>query len=197
MEFEIAAKLGTLLSKSYAKPMFELLVTYRDISASEAASRLNLHIRTVQDFLETLTELGITSRLEVRENKRPYFRYTLKKQRIVIDIDLNSIQREQEPDELSQRIRERTRSGARFITARGDNAISSVTIWAGNGRDRKEQKINLSGPQGQFLFHLPFPDADALSIGEIMQKASLDPTLAPEILDLVNVLQQHKVVDVI
>ena len=62
MEFETAAKLGTLLSKSYAQPMFELLVTYRDISSSEAASRLNLHIRTVQDFLESLTELGITCR---------------------------------------------------------------------------------------------------------------------------------------
>ena len=197
MEFETAAKLGALLSKSYAQSMFELLVTYRDISASEAASRLNLHIRTVQDFLESLTEMGITSRKEVRENKRPYFRYTLQQQRIQINLDLNSIQREQEQDELSQRIRERARSGARFVTARGDSAISSVTIWAGNGRDRKEQKINLSGPQGQFLFHLPFPDADALSIAAIMQEATIEPSLAPEILDLVDVLLQHQVIDVL
>jgi predicted transcriptional regulator len=186
-----------LLSKSYAQSMFELLVTYRDISASEAASRLNLHIRTVQDYLESLTELGITSRKEVRESKRPYFRYTLEQQRIQINLDLNSIQREQEQDEFSQRIRERARSGARFVTARGDNAISSVTIWTGNGRDRKENKINLSGPQGRFLFNLPFPDADALSITEIMQKAELDPTLAPEILDLVDVLSQHQVIEIL
>jgi predicted transcriptional regulator len=197
MEFETAAKLGALLSKSYAQSMFELLVTYRDISASEAASRLNLHIRTVQDYLESLTELGITSRKEVRESKRPYFRYTLEQQRIQINLDLNSIQREQEQDEFSQRIRERARSGARFVTARGDNAISSVTIWTGNGRDRKEHKINLSGPQGRFLFNLPFPDADALSITEIMQKADLDPTLAPEILDLVDVLSQQQVIEIL
>jgi predicted transcriptional regulator len=197
MEFETAAKLGALLSKSYAQPMFELLVTYRDISASEAASRLNLHIRTVQDFLESLTELGVTSRMEVRENKRPYFRYSLEKQHIQIDLDLNSIQREQEQDELSRRIRERARSGARFVTARGDNAISSVTIWTGNGRDRTERKINLSGPQGKFLFHLPFPDADALTITEIMQKANIDHTLAPEILDLIDILKQHQVIDVL
>ncbi len=197
MDFETAAKLGSLLSKSYAQAMFELLVTYRDISASEAASRLSLHIRTVQDFLESLTELGITSRQEVRENKRPYFRYTLVEQHIKVDLDLNSIQREQEQDELSQRIREQARSGARFVTARGDSAISSVTIWTGNGRDRKERKINLSGPQGQFLFHLPFPDADALSIGEILQEATIDPSLAPEILDLVDVLVQHKVIEVL
>ena len=197
MDFETAAKLGSVLAKSYTQSMFELLVTYRDISASEAASRLNLHIRTVQDFLESLTELGITSRKEVHESKRPYFRYTLEQQRIQIDLNLGSIQREQEQDELSQRIRERTRSGARFVTARGDNAISSVTIWTGNGRDRKEQRINLSGPQGQFLFHLPFPDANALSIKEIMQKADIDSILAPEILDLVDVLSQHQVVEIL
>jgi predicted transcriptional regulator len=197
MEFETAAKLGAILSKSYAQPMFELLVIYRDISASEAASRLNLHIRTVQDYLESLTELGITSRKEVRENKRPYFRYTLEQQHIHIELDLNSIQREQEPDELARRIRERARSGARFISSRGENAISSVTIWTGNGRDRKEQKINLSGPQGQFLFHLPFPDADALSITEIMHKANIDSTLTPEIVDLVNVLSENMVIEVL
>ena len=82
MDFETAAKLGSLFPKHMRRSMFELLVTYRDISASEAASRLNLHIRTVQDFLESLTELGITSRQEVRENKRPYFRYTLEQQHI-------------------------------------------------------------------------------------------------------------------
>jgi predicted transcriptional regulator len=197
MDFETAAKLGTVLSKSYAQSMFELLVTYRDISASEAASRLNLHIRTVQDFLESLTELGITSRQEAHENKRPYFRYTLQQQHIQIELDLKSIQREQEQDELSQRIRERAHSGARFVTARGDSAISNVTIWTGQGRDRKEQKINLSGPQGKFLFHLPFPDADALSISEIMQKATIDPSLAPEILDLVDVLSKHQVIEIL
>ena len=141
--------------------------------------------------------MGITSRKEVRQNKRPYFRYTLEQQRIQISLDLNSIQREQEQDELSQRIRERARSGARFVTARGENAISSVTIWTGNGRDRKEQKINLSGPQGQFLFHLPFPDADALSLTEIMHKARLDSSLAPEILDLIDVLEQHQVIEIL
>ncbi len=98
---------------------------------------------------------------------------------------------------MSQRIRERARSGARFVTARGDSTISNVTIWAGTGRDRKERKINLSGPQGKFMFNLPFPDADALSITEILDKAHIDPTLAPEILDLVDVLSQHQVIEIL
>jgi len=52
MDYHIAAKLGASLSKEYAEDFFKLLVNYQDISASEAASRLNLHIRTAQDFLK-------------------------------------------------------------------------------------------------------------------------------------------------
>lgn len=54
MDFETAAKLGAYFSKDYAEELFRLLVNYKDISASEAASRLNLHIQTVQDFLEAM-----------------------------------------------------------------------------------------------------------------------------------------------
>ena len=61
----------------------------------------------------------------------------------------------------------------------------------------RRRKINLSVPQGEFLFHLPFPDADALTINEIMDKAHIDPTLAPEILDLVDVLSQHQVIEIL
>jgi len=62
MDFKQAAKLGSYLAKDYAENLFRLLINYHDISASEAASRLNLHIKTVQDFLEGMTELGIISK---------------------------------------------------------------------------------------------------------------------------------------
>ena len=54
MDFKQAAILGSFISKDYAEDIFELLVNYQAISASEAAARLNLHIKTAQDFLEAL-----------------------------------------------------------------------------------------------------------------------------------------------
>ena len=51
MDFKKAAILGSYISKDYAEDLFRLLVTYKDIPASEAASRLNMHIKTVQDTL--------------------------------------------------------------------------------------------------------------------------------------------------
>lgn len=195
MNFHTAAKYATLLSKDYAEDLFALLVNYRAISASEVAARLDLHIKTAQDFLEALTGLEVLEREEVLEKKRPYFRYSLKQSRILIDIDLMQIRREPSNHSLSRRIRERENAGARFVVARNDDHITSVAIWSGEGREREERRIKLTAPQGRFLFHLPFPKAIPLPIAGIMQKAGLDPALAPEILDLVQLLEKYHVIE--
>lgn len=65
MKFTTAARLGALISKEYSQDFLALLLSYQDISASEAASRLGLHIRTAQEFLDGLAELDILSKQEV------------------------------------------------------------------------------------------------------------------------------------
>ena len=90
MDFKKAAVISNFLSKDYAEGLFKLLLAYQDISASEAASRLNMHIRTVQDFLETMADYDIIEKKEVYEKKRPYNRYSLIKKKIEIIIDLES-----------------------------------------------------------------------------------------------------------
>jgi len=197
VEFKEAAKLGSCLSRDYAESLFRLLATYKNISASEAASRLELHIKTVQDFLEDMFSLKILDREEVSEGKRPYFRYRLKTNRIDVSIDLASFSHDDEVSDkrLLMKIRERKNAGVKFTTSRSNDYISSVTIWMGEGRNRKERKINLSIPQGKFLFHLPFPNADFQSIGEIMKKAATDITTMPEVLDIVNVLIEFGVIE--
>jgi len=195
MDFQTAAKLGSYLAKDYAEDLFGLLASYRDISASEAASRLDLHIRTAQDFLETMASLDILTRQEVHEGKRPYFRYSLKVQRIVIDVDLTQTKGKHPDGESTRRIREKKDSGARFAAARSNNAISNIAIWAGDGRERKERRINLTAAQGKFLYHLPFPNGEPMSILEIMQKAGVDDAHLPEILDVVGLLERYQVIE--
>lgn len=195
MEFKTVTKYASLLSKSYAEDIFAILVNYRAISASEVAARLNLHIKTAQDFLETLTELGVLSKEEILEKKRPYYRYILQQDRILLDIDLNQLKQEPSRNSLSMPFREKQNSNARFATARNDDYITSVTIWSGKGRERQERKIKLTTPQGRFLYHLPFPKAEPLTVTEIMQKAGVDAELAPEILDLVQLLEKYEVIE--
>jgi predicted transcriptional regulator len=182
VDFKEAAKLGACLSKDYAEDLFRLLATYESISASETASRLDLHIKTAQDFLEDLYSLQILGREEVYEGKRPYFRYKL-------------IVKEVTDSRLKMTIREMKNAGARFTTSRSNDYISNVVIWIGEGRDRTERKINLSIHQGKFLFHLPFPTAEPLSISEIMKKSGVDNSNIPEIIDIVQVLIDFKVIE--
>jgi hypothetical protein len=195
MDFKTVAKIGSFVSKEYAQDFFELLVTYQDISASEAASRLGLHIRTAQDFLEGLADLGILNKDEVFEKKRPYYRYSLKVWKISLEIDLTQIKKEQTPPDLARLIREKANSGVNFSLARGGEYISYVSLWTGVGRDRKERKISLTKPQGMFLYHLPFPNAAFLSIADIIRKAKVEDEFVPEIMDIVGVLEKYEIIE--
>ena len=196
MDFIEARKLSNYLSKEYAERIFRLLMTYRDISASEAASRLNLHVQTAQEFLETMTSYEILAKQEVSESKRPYFRYKLVKRKISIEIDLDETLGEKIASKGDVfRIREKKNSGAKFTVARSGKLFSSVSIWKGDGRGGKERKINLTEAQGLFMFNLPFPDALPLSVDEILSRSEIDPSHKPEILDIVNELIELLVIE--
>lgn len=197
MEFTKAAKISTYLSKDYAEDFFKLLVNYQNISASEAASRLGLHIRTAQDFLDGLTKLGVLNKVEVHEKKRPYFRYNLIDTSIKLEIDLNDFVKENPSEGLARLVREKSTVDTNFTVARGGNFFSSVTIWEGETRERKERKISLTTPQGKFLFFLPFPKARPLSIVDVMEKADVNLDYSSEIQDIVDELIQLDVIEVL
>ena len=197
MEFENAARLGALISKDYAEDFFRLLVNYQDISASEAASRLSLHIKTAQDFLDNLTELEITKKAEVFEKKRPYFRYTLIQSMIDLKVDLSLYEKENPGEGLSRLVREMKENRANFSVAKSGDCFSAVTIWEGEGRERQEHKISLTTPQGKFLFHLPFPQARPMTISDIMDKAALEEEYSMEIQNIVDELIKLEVIEVL
>ena len=198
MKFEEAARFGTYISKSFAKDIFRLLNNYRDISASEAASRLGIHIQTVQDFLEAMADLGVLSKKEAIERKRPYFRYRLEKQKIAFEIDLLKELDATGKNRLEHsKIREKKNAGVRFSLARNGQYFSNVTIWVGKGRERSEKKINLTTAQGKFLYNLPFPDGEHLTLDEIRVKAGIEDDDMPEIKDLVEELIQYKVIELL
>jgi hypothetical protein len=197
MKYEQAARFGAILAKDYSEELFKLLVNYQDISASEAASRLSLHIRTAQDFLDNLTDLEIVKKTEVFEKKRPYFRYNLAKTELNITVDLSAYKKENPGEGLARLVREKAENGANFTVARTGDEFSSVTIWEGTGRERQEHKISLTSPQGKFLFHLPFPKSRPASISTLLDKANLGQEYAAEIQDIVDELIKLEVIEVL
>lgn len=186
---EKIATLGNLLSKKYGMEVFKLIAVYKDISASEASSRLGLHIQTVQEFLESTTSLGLTSKKEVVEKKRPYFRYSLIKKELNMQfkmddlIDSSYITDSIDSQELL--LREQKKSNSHFTVARAGEYFSTISVLVGEGRGSKQKKINLTIAQGKFLYHLPFPNATPLSIEKIMTLAQVDYNHKPEIENIV------------
>jgi hypothetical protein len=196
MDFKTASRLGPIISRDYAENFFKLLVIYKDISASEAASRLNLHISTAQDFLEGLNSLGIVTKKEAIEKKRPYFRYSLKKKSVTITIDFDAFYDKQAyQDRLKWRIREKKNSGAIFKTFSKTDFISAVHFFSGHGRTRMEGKISLTRNQGIFLHNLPFPTEPSLRVADIIKKAKIEESSVPEILDIVDALLVHDIIE--
>ena len=196
MDFKTASRLGSLISKEYAADFLKLLVIYKDISASEAASRLNLHTKTAQDFLEGLYSQDIVFKEEVFEKKRPYFRYSLKKKKLTIDVDLATLYDTQDNQYKFQwAIREKKNSGAIFKTSAKSDHISAVHFFVGQGRKAEERRLNLTKNQGKFLFHLPFPTEPFKRVAEIIAKAKIDESFVPEILDILEVLDQYKIIE--
>lgn len=195
-EFEKMKLFGAFISKEYSKELLRLLYLYKDISASEAASRVGMHIKTVQEFFEALSVIGLIEKREVYESKRPYFRYSFNSDKIDLSLDVKElIADKNESDNLELFIREKKNANVRFTTARNKLFFSSVSVWIGQGRETSEKKVSLTVPQGKFLFNLPFPNADFASISEIMKKAEVAEGNKSEILDIVNLLKYHNVIE--
>ena len=193
--FEKLKAFGSFISKAHAKDILKVLYTYQDVSASEAASRLGLHINTVQEFLEAMHNSNFVTREEVSEKKRPYFRYKLKSNILKFNLNLEELFKNDEKIDLADlKIRENKNSMAIFNRAKSNLFFSSVMILTGKGRERKEKRINLTNAQGVFLYNLPFPDGQFQTISNIMKKARIDKNNLPEIIDIVNLLVEYRVI---
>lgn len=192
MEYDVIKHFAAVFSRDYATEFIRLIVRYETISASEAASRLGIHIKTAQDFLEEMTALGMLESEEVNEGKRPYNRYRIIEREKTININLYHIAGDTDL-ETSQRIKERKNAPVIFNTS--GNRINSLLIIEGKGRSRKERRINLTDAQSRFLFHLPFPTADSESVEQIMKKAGIDKTNEKEVMDIIEFLIKHSIIE--
>ena len=141
-----------------------------------------------------MSDFDILDRERVFEQKRPYNRYMLKTDVISIAIDLNKQFEEKAEVESVFKIREASNSGAKFTTARNGSFFSSVVLWVGDGRSQKERKIQLTRAQGEFLYHLPFPDAKAKTINQIMSKVGIETVHEKEIIHIVDELISLKII---
>lgn len=194
MTFAEIQRISGILAKNYAEDFFKLLVNYESISATESATRLNLHIKTCQDFLETLYEVNYLSREQVIDKKRPYYRYKLIKQKIDFYFGLNQFKLN-EFDYSNLEIKENIKNDCIFISSPKTGQISGITLFEGEGRKCQERKIQLTKAQGNFLLFLPLPTSDRKKVKEILSDTGTKNKFKNEILDLITILIKHEIID--
>lgn len=83
-----------------------------------------------------------------------------------------------------------------FTSAASGQKIASVTLITGEGRKCKERKISVTEAQGKFLFYLPFPTEPHQDTSTILEKAGIENTCIPEILDILELLEKNKVIEI-
>ena len=195
--FAEAARASVVLSRSFGEDLFRLLALYTDISASEAASRLTLHIKTVQDALEDLHDLGICERREAQEGRRPYFSYRLVTREVRISVNLRALKDEGPIREAMRwRIREKSGTGVVFTSSRKETVVAAVAMFSGSGREREVRTLQLTETQGRVLYHLPLPAEAPMSVRDIIRKAGLRVSHQTEIADMLLILHEQHVLDV-
>ena len=138
---------------------------------------------------------GIVEKKEVYEKKRPYYRYFLKKKKVEIIIDLDKVFSKENEKNTDFKVREINNSISKFSIARNGEYFSTISIWDSNNRESKEHKINLTTSQGKFLYYLPFPNTEALTVNEIIKKANIEILNKPEIIDIIEVLYEKNIIE--
>ena len=92
-------------------------------------------------------------------------------------------------------IKEKKNTNCVFKTSPKTGALSTVIFFSGKGRDREERKISLTENQGKFLYYLPFPTEEPKSIQSLLERASIDESYIDEIMDMVNFLIEHTIIE--
>jgi predicted transcriptional regulator len=133
-------------------------------NSSFIASKLGLHILTVQRILDELARGGFVDTEEKRGVGRPSTIYTYKGGSFKVDLDKLLSQYEYR----SSFVREKGSSDTRYSYDVDKEIINAIIIGGRRGR-----KIKLDQKMGKFLWCVPPPDSEGESVESIAKEASV------------------------
>jgi predicted transcriptional regulator len=154
-------------------------------NASHLAKKLNIHIITVQRYLDTLEKYGFIVTDEKRGSGRPSKIYSYVGGSFNVNID----ELLSEYMMRSEKIRETGNPDIVFSYDVDKEIVNAVLVGGKKGR-----KIKLDEKEGRFLWLVPPPD----SAGEIIEKIARDVGIAlPDAIKMVLELKELDVLEVI
>ncbi len=154
-------------------------------NASHISRKLNIHIITVQRYLDTLEKYGFTATAEKRGSGRPSRIYTY----IGGSFNVNIDELLREYMMRTEKVRETGNPDVIFSYDVDKEIVNAVLVGG-----KKGKKVKLDEKEGRFLWLVPPPDSE----GEVIENIARDGSIAvPDAIKTVLELKELGVLEVI
>ncbi len=169
-------------------------------SASELAREMGIHVATAMRKLAELAALGL-----LEKRSRPgsdVLEYRLARSRvdIVLDFDADAKAASRDARRQAEHVFVRERPNPKVLVESDDGArrVQRVLFLTVLRRRTNARKLELSEPEGRFLWHLPYASEAARSVAEICRQAGIEnPLVVARLLDFVREMERLGILEVV
>ncbi|ODS35289.1 MAG: hypothetical protein A7316_04170 [Candidatus Altiarchaeales archaeon WOR_SM1_86-2] len=189
-----------VLGKDHCMEVVETLYIREWSTATEIAEELKIHTATAVKYLSELHEIGIVEK-RVREGKyKDAFEYRLIEAEINLTLNFEEIIEEESEGVIEKarsiRVKERVRDDVNYEWDDEKQKILKINIVGAGLRRGVRESIELSDTEGRFLWNMPYPSEDYISVEQICEKSGIkNPVEMKKILDLVRILKEKNIIE--
>lgn len=190
-----------VLGKDHCLDIVETLYLKKWATATEVAEELNIHTATAVKYLSELYEIGIAKKRTRTGKYKDAPEYKLINPEIKLTLNFEKIIAEESKGVIEAsrniKLKERTREDINYEWDDEKQKILKINVIGAGMRKGIKESIGLSDIEGRFMWNLPYPSEESISIFQICKKAGIKNSLEiKKILNFVEVLEAKGIVDV-
>ena len=189
-----------VLGKDHCLYVVETLYIKEWSTATEIAEELKIHTATAVKYLTELYEIGLVEK-RTREGKyKDALEYRLKESEINLTLNFEKIIEEESKDVIKRakimRVKEHARDDVNYEWDDEKQKIRKINIVRAGLRRGVRESIELSDIEGRFLWHMPYPSEDFISVEQICGKSGIKNVMEiKKILALVDLLKEKSIIE--
>jgi len=192
----------SILGKEHCIDVIETLYIKEWCTATEISEELKIHIATAVSYLSDLHDIGLVER-RIRGGKyKDAYEYSLKSTSINLNLNFKEIV-EEEGKGITERaglikVKEIVSDNVNYEWDDEKQKILKINIVSAGIRRGVQESIELNTLEGRFLWCVPYPSEEGLSVEQICEKAGIkNPIEIKKMLKFVDVLKEKRVIEIL
>ncbi len=198
----IAASRGIIeaLAREYSVELLQELHLRGWSSASELAREMGIHVATAMRKLAELESLGLLDKRRRPGTDIAEYRLTKPRLEIVLDFDRDASAASRDAWRRADRIVVKEHPNRKLLLESDDQArrVRRILFLKVLRRRTEARAMELSEPEGRFLWALPYASEAGRSVADVCRRAGIEsPFQLSRILEFVKELERKGVVEVV